>query len=38
MEMRLADLDPILEELEKEGRIARLPSPAGKDMITLKNR
>ena len=37
-EMRYADLDPFLEELEKEGRINQLPSPTGKEMITLKNR
>jgi hypothetical protein len=30
--MRYADLDPILKELEKDGRIIRLPSP-GKEMI-----
>ena len=38
MAMKYADLDPIHEELAKEGRINRLPSPTGKEMITLKNR
>lgn len=38
MAMKYTDLDPILEELEKESRITRLPSPTGKEMITLKNR
>ena len=33
--MRYADLDPILAELEKEGRIIRL---TGKEMIILKDR
>jgi len=36
--MKYADLDPILEELVKESRITRLPSPTGKEMITPKNR
>jgi DNA-binding MarR family transcriptional regulator len=35
MAMKYADLDPILEELEKEGRIIRL---TGKEMIILKDR
>ena len=34
--MRYADLDPILEELEKEGKITQLPSPTGKEMIILR--
>jgi DNA-binding MarR family transcriptional regulator len=38
MGMRYADLDPLLEELEKEDRITRLPSPTGKEMIILKKR
>ena len=38
MTMKYADLDPILEELVKESRITRLPSPTGKEMITPKNR
>jgi hypothetical protein len=38
MGMRYADLDPILEEREKDGRIIRLPSPTGKEMVILKNR
>jgi hypothetical protein len=38
MRMRYADLDPILEEMVKEGRIIRLPSPTGKVMVILKNR
>jgi hypothetical protein len=33
--MRLADLAPILEELEKEGKIIRLP---GQEMIILRDR
>jgi len=33
MGMRYADLDPLLEELEKEDWINRLPSPTGKEMI-----
>jgi hypothetical protein len=33
MGMRYADLDPLLEELVKECRIIRLPSPTGKEMI-----
>jgi len=36
MAMKYADLDPILEELAKEGRISQLPSPTGKEMISLK--
>jgi hypothetical protein len=35
MGMRYADLDSILAELEKEGRIIRL---TGKEMIILKDR
>ena len=35
MAMKYADLDPILAELEKEGRITRL---TGKEMIILKDR
>jgi hypothetical protein len=34
--MRYAILDPILEELEKEGRINQLPSTTGKEMIILR--
>ena len=34
--MIYADLALILEELEKEGRIAPLPSPTGEEMITPK--
>jgi DNA-binding MarR family transcriptional regulator len=34
--MRLADLDPILEKLEKEGRIIRQPSSTDKEMIILR--
>jgi hypothetical protein len=37
MGMRYADLDPILEEMVKEGRIIRLPT-TGKVMVILKNR
>jgi DNA-binding MarR family transcriptional regulator len=36
--IRYADLDPILEELEKEGRIIRQPSSTGKEMIILRDR
>jgi DNA-binding MarR family transcriptional regulator len=36
MTMKYADLDPILEELVKEGRITRLTSSTGKDMISLR--
>jgi len=35
--MRYADLDPILEELVKEGRITRLTSSNGKEMISLRS-
>jgi hypothetical protein len=38
MGMRSSDLDPILEKLEKEGRIIRPPSPTGNVMVILKNR
>ena len=38
MGMRYADLDPILEELKKEGRISRQTSPTGNEMIILKKR
>ena len=38
MAMKYADLDPILEELAKEGRISQLPSPTGKEMISLRSR
>ncbi len=38
MGMRYADLEPILEELEKEGRINRLPLLNSKEMITLTGR
>ena len=36
--MRYADLDPLLEELEKESKIIQLPSPTGNEMIILKKR
>ena len=36
MAMKYADLDQILEELVKEGRITRLPSPTGNEMISLR--
>ncbi len=36
--MKYADLDLILEELRKEGKISRLPSSTGKEMIILKDR
>lgn len=35
--MKYADLDLILEELRKEGKISRLPSSTG-EMIILKDR
>jgi DNA-binding MarR family transcriptional regulator len=38
MGMRYADQDPFLEELVKEGKINRLPSPTGKEMVILKSR
>jgi len=38
MAMKYTDLDPILEELVKEGRITRLLSPTGKEMVILKSR
>jgi len=38
MGMRYADLDPILEELKKEGRISRQTSSTGNEMIILKKR
>jgi len=38
MGMRYALMDPILAELAGEGRIIRLPSPTGKEMIILRNR
>ncbi len=37
MGMRYTDLDPILGELQKEGRITRLPSSKGKEMISLRS-
>jgi hypothetical protein len=37
MGMRYADLDPVLGELQKDGLITRLPSPKGKEMISLRN-
>jgi DNA-binding MarR family transcriptional regulator len=37
MTMKYADLDPILEELVKEGRITRLTSSSGKEMISLRS-
>ena len=36
MGMRYADLDSILEELAIEGRINRLSTPTGKEMISLR--
>jgi len=36
--MRYADLDPILEELEKEGKIIRPSSPMGKEIVILRDR
>jgi hypothetical protein len=33
--MKLADLDPLLAELAREGRIIRQPSSTGKEMIIL---
>ena len=38
MGMRYADLDPLLEELEKEDRISRQTSPTGNEMIILTKR
>ena len=38
MGMRYTDLDPILGELQKEGRITRLPSPTDKEMISRQKR
>ena len=38
MTMRYADLDPILEDLVKEGRIIRLSSPTGKETVILRDR
>ena len=37
MTMKYADLDPILEELVKEGRITRLTTSTGKEMISLRS-
>jgi DNA-binding MarR family transcriptional regulator len=37
-EMKYAELDPLLEELEKEGRIRRSTSPTGETLIALKSR
>ena len=34
--MRYVDLDPILEDLAKEGRINWLSAPTGKEMISLR--
>jgi hypothetical protein len=38
MAMKYAELDPILEEMEKEGRINCLISQTDKEMIILKDR
>ena len=38
MTMKYADIDPILEELEKEGRITRLTSSTGKEMAILRSK
>lgn len=38
MTMKYADLDPILGGLVKEGRINRLSTPIGKEMISIKGR
>jgi hypothetical protein len=37
MGMRYADLDPILLELEKEGKIIRLSSLTGKEIVILRD-
>jgi hypothetical protein len=37
MGMRYADLDPILEELEKEGKIILPSSPMGKEIVILRD-
>jgi len=36
--MRYVNLNPLLEEREKEERIIRLPSPTGEEMIAIRNR
>jgi DNA-binding MarR family transcriptional regulator len=38
MGMKYAELDLILEDLEKEGRIRRSTSPTGETLIALKSR